>query len=383
MWIEVEGDSLQGRQNSGALTREVEGHALPNDGIRAYARSRSSNGSYQGRLQGSRGRMRVIRSSLPRIANSNVPVLLRGESGVGKEIMARQLHAASERAAKPFMKVNCAALPSELLESELFGYERGAFTGAYKSTPGVFDVSDGGTLLLDEIGEMNVRLQAKLLHVLQDNEFQRLGGRKTVKVDVRVMAATNCDLLQAISEGRFREDLYYRLNVIQIEIPPLRERKEEIPDLARFFIKKHSRGAEEIEIDECLMDALVEYDWPGNIRQLENAMQRLLVLEDAEELIRELGSRGDVEEGRRAEINVRVQVPAALGGGGRGSLFERAERAKDELEAEAILGALKSTHWHRKRAAALLGVNYKALLYKIKKLGLQGDTSEAYANSEG
>ena len=338
---------------------------------------------YVGRLRKTSDRMRVILSSLTRIANSNVPVLLQGESGVGKEILARQIHAASARASKPFLKLNCTALPYELLESELFGHERGAFTGAYKSTPGMFDVSDGGTILLDEIGDMDVRLQAKLLHVLQDSEFQRVGGRRQIKVDVRLMASTNCDLQLAIRSGKFREDLYYRLNVIQIEIPPLRERRDEIPELAKYFIRKHSASVPApVELPPRLMKALLQYDWPGNIRELENAMQRLLVLQDAEELIRELAPRS-----AGSEKAAPVTENALRSGAGNeflmraGSLFEKAERAKEELETEAILAALESTHWHRKKAAALLGVKYKALLYRIRKLGLQGDSPVNCARS--
>ena len=359
-------------QNKGTIARSGLGAAFSAPELPASAIHRIPAAHLLGAANGSSSRMRVIRSSLARIANSSVAVLLCGESGVGKEILARQLHAASDRASRPFLKLNCTALPPELLESELFGYERGAFTGAYKSTPGMFEIADEGTILLDEIGDMDVRLQAKLLHVLQDGQFQRVGGRRTIKVNVRLMAATNCDLRSAIRDGRFREDLYYRLNVIQIEIPPLRERRDEVPGLAHYFIKKHSaRGAERVELPPCLMQALLDYDWPGNIRELENVMQRLLVLQDPEELIRELSLKVASRDGHRSESESRNHSPAALDRGGcKVSLFERAERAKEELEAEAILGALESTHWHRKKAAELLGVKYKALLYRIKKLGL-------------
>ena len=181
---------------------------------------------------------------LDQVGSSEVPVLLQGETGVGKEVLARQIHACSRRAKKPFLKLNCAALPSELVESELFGYERGAFTGAFRNNPGKFELADGGTLLLDEIGDMDFKLQSKLLQVLQDGEFLRLGSKEICRVDVRVIAATHCDLDQAISDGRFREDLYYRLNVIRIEVPPLRDRGEEILSLAQFFLKKHTPPGE-------------------------------------------------------------------------------------------------------------------------------------------
>jgi transcriptional regulator with PAS, ATPase and Fis domain len=315
-------------------------------------------------------RMNLIRASLVRIATSDVPVLLRGESGVGKEVLARQLHAASIRSEKPFLKLNCAALPSELLESEMFGYERGAFTGAYKSTPGLLEMGDKGTLLLDEIGDMDVRLQAKLLHVLQDHEFQRVGGRKTIQVDVRLMAATHRDLSQAIRDGSFREDLYYRLKVIQIEIPPLRERKEEIAAFARHFLTKHATPmSETVELTPRLERALMEYDWPGNIRELENAMQRLLVLQDPEDLIRELTTAPMKHvNGWRSEAGAAPRALAAVAG--EFSVFEQADRTRDDIEKQAIRAALSSSGWNRKKAADLLGVKYKALLYRMRKLGI-------------
>src|SRR5262249_43277096 len=194
------------------------------------------------------GAMRKIESRLAQIGASDVPVLLQGETGAGKEVLARRLHAFSSRADKPFLKLNCAALPSELVESELFGYERGAFTGAFKSTPGKFEMANGGTILLDEIGDMDFRLQAKLLQVLQDREFHRLGTAETVKVNVRVMAATHCDLETAIRDGRFREDLFYRLNVVTIQVPPLRERQDEILPLFKHFAEKYGDDGVEVEL---------------------------------------------------------------------------------------------------------------------------------------
>jgi len=327
-------------------------------------------------LPGANSTIEAIRLSFRRVAISDVPVLLQGESGVGKEVLARQMHLHSRRAEKPFVKINCAALPSELLESELFGYERGAFTGAFKSTEGKFELANDGTLLLDEIGDMDIRLQAKLLHVLQDNEFLRLGGRKTVRVNVRVLAATHCDLEQAMEDGRFRQDLYYRLNVISIRIPPLRERKDEIPSLARFFMQKHGiPGAVEADLSPTLLGSFMEYDWPGNIRELENTIQRLLVLRDPEVLIRELArnrklrSEEKPANGRRVlEERFELQAPEK---GIQTSLFEQAERAMSDLEAQAIREALWTTRGNRKKAAGLLGVKYKALLYKMKKLGVE------------
>lgn len=312
---------------------------------------------------------RTMEAMLDRIGASDVPVLLQGETGVGKEVLARQLHARSHRARKPFLKVNCAALPSELIESELFGYERGAFTGAFRNKPGKFELADGGTILLDEIGDMDFRLQAKLLHVLQDSEFERLGGREPVRVDVRVMAATHCDLEAAVREGRFRADLYYRLNVITIKIPPLRERRDEILELAEFLLKKHTPpGERPPSLTAPLRQALLAYDWPGNVRELENVMRRYLVLRDADMVARELSVRTLT----RAPALSPQSAPAqpAAGNGHNGSLLEKVDEAKREAERETILSALNATHWNRKRAAQLLGVDYKALLYRMKKLGI-------------
>lgn len=321
------------------------------------------------------GAMHVIRESLARIAESDVPVLLQGESGVGKEVLARQLHLKSRRAGKAFLKINCAALPGELLESELFGYERGAFTGAFRTTAGKFELADGGTVLLDEIGDMDVRLQAKLLHVLQDSEYQRLGGGHMVRVNVRIMAATHCDLEEAVEQGRFRHDLFYRLNVICIRIPPLRERREEIPALVRHFLAKHAGPAmPEPEVSQRLMDAFLRYDWPGNIRELENVIQRLIVLNDGEALLEEVLQ---AQKRLSAERPVALRSAACVGGRvetveRRGSAFEEAEKTKRGLEAMAISEALRATAGNRKRAAELLGVKYKALLYRMKKLELGG-----------
>lgn len=303
-----------------------------------------------------------MQAFLDRVASSDVPVLLQGETGVGKEVLARQLHARSPRARRAFLKVNCAALPSELIESELFGYERGAFTGAFRNKPGKFELADGGTILLDEIGDMDWKLQAKLLHVLQDQEFERLGGKEPVRVNVRVMAATHCDLERAVREGRFRADLYYRLNVICIQIPPLRDRRDEIPDLAAFLLAKHTPpGKQPLAIPQVLRQALLAHDWPGNVRELENVMRRYLVLQDAELVARELSVR-------RLSRWMPASPPGPLPGSS--SVLDRMEEAKREAEREAILAALSSVRWNRKKAAQLLGLEYKALLYKMKKLGI-------------
>src|SRR5438552_17143705 len=221
-----------------------------------------------------------IKEIAKHVADTDVPVLVTGESGVGKEVLARFIHGHSSRRDKPFVKVNCAALPNDLLESELFGYERGAFTGALNEKPGKFELADKGTLLLDEIGEMTPHLQAKLLHVLQDSEYTRLGGKRSVRVDSRVLASTNINLEENVANGKFREDLYFRLNVIRVDIPPLRERREDIPVLCNYFLTRYRDRYKSTveEISSGLMDSFLRYDWPGNVRQLENAVKRYLIL---------------------------------------------------------------------------------------------------------
>jgi two-component system, NtrC family, response regulator AtoC len=374
-----------------------------------------------------------------RLGASDVPVLLRGETGAGKEVLARRLHAQSKRSKGPFLKLNCAALPSELVESELFGYEKGAFTGAVKSTPGKFEMANGGTILLDEIGDMDFRLQAKLLQVLQDQEFIRLGSKDTCRVDVRVMAATHCDLEQAIADGRFREDLYYRLNIVEIQVPPLRERKDEIIGLTQAFLRKYS-PTDPVEITPQLKQALLDHNWPGNVRELENVIRKFLILRNVDVIARELRTKamravaisGQKENDfsrataarertmpREAEPVVHVNSPgpapnyrregdpqisgrtglstsSRLGLQEPGNMPRSAEKetaagtrddlahphsstlldldnARKKAERDAIVSALTSTLWNRKKAAALLKIDYKALLYKMKKLGL-GDS---------
>jgi two-component system, NtrC family, response regulator AtoC len=308
---------------------------------------------------------------LRQIGASDAPVLLNGETGAGKEVLARMLHASSPRANRRFLKVNCAALPSELVESELFGYERGAFTGAIKSKPGKFDMADGGTILLDEIGDMDVRLQAKLLQVLQDQEFERLGGSGTIRVDVRVMAATHADLERSIREGRFREDLFYRLNVINIVVPALRDRLDEIPPLAEYFLKKFAGpGASVPEIAPDLKQALLGYHWPGNVRELENFMRKYLILQDASAAVAELRLKSKPSPTPRVEQLPPPQPPPVT------SALEKVTETQRRAETEAILAALNRTRWNRKQAAALLHIDYKALLYKMKKLEIDRNPAE-------
>lgn len=319
-----------------------------------------------------------LQAAWRRVAASDVPVLIEGETGAGKEVFARQIHAHSPRAGKPFLKLNCAALPAELVESELFGYERGAFTGAFASKPGKFEMAQGGAILLDEIGDMDVRLQAKLLHVLQDRECQRLGGRERVPLDVRVMAATHCDLRNAIADGRFRADLYYRLNVVGIRVPALRERKGDIHAAAEFFLRKHGAGVSPGSLlPPLLRQALLEYDWPGNLRELENMMRRLLVMQDPDDLARQLLSAGEAS-GPGAVIRFHPAGSAVAGAAF--AILEKVDEAKRKAETEAILRALDASRWNRKQAARILRIDYKALLYKMRKLEIE-QTSASHLRS--
>ena len=315
--------------------------------------------------------MREIQSLSGQIGWSEAPILLQGETGSGKEVIAREFHARSPRAKKLFLKLNCAALPSELVESELFGYERGAFTGAFQKKAGMFEMADGGTILLDEIGDMDFRLQAKLLQVLQDHQFQRIGGKDMVKVDVRIMAATHRDLEKAILDRSFREDLYYRLNVINIHIPPLRERGEDIPALADHLLKRHANSSQPLPvITPELKRTLLAYHWPGNVRELENVMRKLLILRDPELITRDLQSkmaRRTLLASTMPESVARAAAPEV----GESPILEQVTKAKQQAEIDAIVAALNATRWNRKQAAALLKIDYKALLYKMKKLGVE------------
>jgi len=333
--------------------------------IAAPPRTENITASFVGRNP----RMLEIHAMVGQIGWSEAPVLIQGETGSGKEVLARELHARSPRANKLFLKLNCAALPSELVESELFGYERGAFTGAFQKKAGMFEVADGGTLLLDEIGDMDVRLQAKLLQVLQDQEFQRIGGKATIKVDVRVMAATHCDLEKAIVERTFREDLYYRLNVLNLHLPALRDRPEDIIALAEFILKKHTpQNTPLVPITGKLKEAMMAYRWPGNVRELDNVVRRLLVLRDADLVARELMAKGSRKSVRQTPITEGHGVTQETE---MSPVLDQVIKANQRAETEAILAALQSTRWNRKQAAALLKIDYKALLYKMKKLGME------------
>jgi two-component system, NtrC family, response regulator AtoC len=370
-------------------------------------------------LFGHSEKMDEVRDLIERVSDTDVTVLIRGESGTGKELVARALHERSLRKEKPFVKVNCAALPTELLESELFGFEKGAFTGAIQHKPGKFEFANHGTMFLDEIGEMSFPLQAKLLQVLQDGEFSRLGGKTDVQVDVRVVAATNRDLESAVAEGQFREDLYFRLNVVTINLPPLRERREEIPLLTEHFLKKYSVHYNKpfTPVSADLAREFMHYDWPGNVRQLENLIKRMVVLGTEAPIYKDLQppsspipfrpqpssstsrpfvamppqpvppppavaapssvahfapagaavTSGPGAEPMAAAVNAAV---AATVGAGNVSLKDIARTAAREAERELILRMLTRTRWNRKEAAEILGISYKALLYKIKENGL-------------
>lgn len=310
--------------------------------------------------------MKKIRSQAALVANVEIPVLLLGESGTGKEVLARLIHKLSPRAHRTFLKVNCAAVPADLLESELFGYEAGAFTGATHAKPGKFELCNKGTILLDEIGEMPPLLQAKLLHVLQDQQFSRLGSRSVVKVDVRILAATNINIPEALATKRLREDLYYRLNAFMLSLPPLRERKEEIPILLKHFMSRMSElyARPPLPLSQNLLQACQHYPWPGNLRELSNFVKRYLVLGDETLAVAELEPKPDGGNSLNSDPG---KAPGGESGGGLKSL---ARSAKDEAEAEAIARALNETNWNRKQAAALLKISYKALLYKIRQYGI-------------
>ncbi|HTD24490.1 MAG TPA: sigma-54 dependent transcriptional regulator [Terriglobales bacterium] len=331
-------------------------------------------------LFGTSPKMEEVKMTIEQVADTNATVLIRGESGSGKEVVARMVNANSTRRDKPFIKVNCAAIPSELLESELFGYEPGAFTGANRQKLGKFEQANYGSIFLDEISEMHPALQAKLLHVLQDGEFARLGGKRDIAVDVRVLAATNKPLERAVEEGLFREDLFYRLNVVTIHIPPLRERREEIPIFLDFFLRKYSEyyGKQPAPFSDYAVGRMMEYAWPGNIRELENLVKRYTIVGNEPQIIRELSTHKPIVSslgaGKVQEITPSINPgPAFITNGNTEiempSLLEIGKRAAMQAEREAIERVLAQTRWNRRQAAKILKVSYKALLNKLKAMG--------------
>jgi DNA-binding NtrC family response regulator len=307
-------------------------------------------------------RMRELQAQAALVAKSDIPVLIMGESGTGKEILAMYTHKMSLRSERMFLKVNCAAMPADLLESELFGYEQGAFTGAIKAKPGKFEICSGGTIFLDEIGEMPAILQAKLLQVLQDGTFSRLGSRAPMKVDVRVIAATNINMKAAIAQKSFREDLYYRLNGFSLVIPPLRDRRDEICILAQHFVRKGAAkyGSKPLTLSHNLLDALSRYSWPGNSRELEHVINRFLILGDEMAILADLSPFSNLH----TEANSSQDQMKGAG------LKQLVRSLKGDAEASAIERILEANGWNRKAAANELQISYKALLYKIKQYDL-------------
>jgi Nif-specific regulatory protein len=304
---------------------------------------------------GNSSAMQEVYDLIAQVSGSEATVLIRGESGTGKELVAHAMHYASRRAGKPFIKVNCAALPESVIESELFGHEKGAFTGAIAARKGRFELADGGTLFLDEVGDLSQTLQIKLLRVLQEREFERVGGTSTTKVDVRVIAATNSDLEKLIEQGRFRQDLYYRLNVFPIHIPPLRERKTDILLLADYFVEKYSKANHKDvrRISTPAIDMLMAYHWPGNVRELENCIERAVLLSD-----------DDVIHGHR--LPPTLQTAEASGTAFRGRL----KGALEGVERELILDALKSSRGNMSRAAKALGISERIMSLRVSKFGI-------------
>ena len=326
-----------------------------------------------------------LRETIQQVANSSSSVLICGETGVGKGLVAQTLHLMSDRKDRKLVRVNCAAIPDQLLESELFGFEKGAFTGAHQTNIGRFELAHLGTILLDEIGDMPLTLQSKILHVLEDLHFSRLGGNGDIKVDCRVLATTNHNLEQCVEEGRFRKDLYYRLNTVKISIPPLRERSEDIEPLLDYFSRQivNNNGKRAFNLnDNGVFDFFCQYSWPGNVRELKNVVENLMLLGDwptvREELLARQTDDLDTNESKTEpsstsvkdnaeEMRLDEQVP---------SLKEVKKRAVQEAEAQLIESVLRKTDWNRKEAANILQVSYKALLYKIKEYGLNGGNGD-------
>ena len=304
--------------------------------------------------------MQAVRSRLSRVAAANVPVLINGESGTGKDIIARMIHSLSPWKTGPYVKVNCPAIPGTLLESELFGYEKGAFTGAFGSKPGRVELAHRGTLFLDEISELDLSLQSKLLQLLQDGQFCRIGAQEDKKVEVRVVCATNRNLESEIETGTFRQDLYYRINVVNLRMPALRERRGDIEDLASYFLEFYNRkfNCRARPLSAEVMGVLQKYHWPGNIRELENLIKRYVILGHEEVITNDLVAR------EPDFFNPEISLDGPI------SLKKLTRQAVRELERKIILKVLQQHHWNRKQAARTLSISYRALLYKIRDAGL-------------
>lgn len=316
-------------------------------------------GPYEDKIIGRSAKMREVYEMIEKVSKSVATVCILGESGTGKELVARAIHSRGPRSANPFIKVNCAAIPENLLESELFGYEKGAFTGAHVSKPGRFELADKGTLFLDEIGDMSLHNQSKLLRVIQEREFERVGGVKTVKVDVRLIVATSKDIEKCVANREFREDLYYRISVVPISLPPLRERKEDIKNLVDFFLSRfNEREKKDIEsIGSELLGVLIGYDWPGNIRELENVIERMVVLEDTKVL--QVSHLPEHLKPKPEKISDKL------------TLREEARKERVEKERNLIIEALQSAKGNRTKAAELLGISRRTLQTKIKEYVLE------------
>ncbi len=317
-----------------------------------------------------------IKRHVVRLAKSDVTILISGESGTGKELVARGIHKISPRAERPFIKVNSAALPSNLLESELFGFEKGAFTGAYNKKPGKFELAHTGTILLDEVGEIPLPMQAKLLQVLEDNEFSALGSIASTTVDARVLAATNTDLSEMVSERRFRPDLYYRLNVVSLHIPPLRDRKEDIDLLCGHFVRKYADRYDRdcIPLGDHICERFCRYSWPGNVRELENIIQSITILGAGEGLSKQMGNfwrAGTFLDDRARLVETEGHGAGTSGPGTARSLKKVCKEAVRKAETRAISEVLFHTRWNRRKAATFLEISYKALLNKIKEYGIE------------
>jgi two-component system response regulator AtoC len=317
--------------------------------------------------------MQGVRERLDKVAGANVPVLIHGESGTGKDIIARMIHSQSPWKTGPYVKVNCPAIPGTLLESELFGYEKGAFTGAYGTKPGRVEMAHRGTLFLDEISELDLGLQSKLLQLLQDGQFCRIGAQEDKKVEVRIVCATNRKLEDEIENGTFRQDLFYRINVVNLYLPPLRERRADIPELASYFLEYYNRkyNCRARQLSTELTRLLQKYHWPGNIRELENLIKRYVILGNEEAISSDLVGR------EQEYFNPEIPIDGPI------SLKKITRQAVRELERKIILKVLQANHWNRKQAARALGISYRALLYKIRDAGLPSNRSARRKHEEG